>query len=478
MNARRKLLLSVFKLFDVALMVLAFVAASLAALHHSHTVSIGDFFSIRVRIQNFAIFSLFMLLWHIIFTTSGLYRSRRFSNRRSEMRDVITATSVGTLIILAGGIIFRISLTTPLFLAAFWVLATSMTVSSRVILRVLLGSARKRGRNLREVVIVGTNRRALDFATKLASHPEIGCRIAGFVDQEWHGTPTFRRTGHTLVSDFDSFRQFLRNSVVDEVVVALPLRSMHEQSSRIAALCEEQGVTVCVLTNIFDLKVTHSFAGELEGAPLITHSTGWSDGWPTFAKRMLDCIISLILILLLSPIFVMIAILIKLTSSGPVLFVQKRVGLNKRQFVLYKFRTMVVNAEERMREIEHLNEVSGPVFKIKNDPRITPVGRFLRKASLDELPQLFNVLVGNMSLVGPRPLPVRDYKGFSQDWQRRRFSVRPGLTCLWQIRGRSSIPFDKWMELDLQYIDGWSLWLDFQILLRTIPAVLKGLGAA
>jgi lipopolysaccharide/colanic/teichoic acid biosynthesis glycosyltransferase len=158
--------------------------------------------------------------------------------------------------------------------------------------------------------------------------------------------------------------------------------------------------------------------------------------------------------------------------------VQKRLGLNKRRFDVYKFRTMVVDAEARLPDLEHLNEVSGPVFKIKNDPRITRIGRFLRKTSIDELPQLFNVLRGEMSLVGPRPLPVRDYEGFNEDRQRRRFSAKPGITCLWQIRGRSSIPFEQWMELDLQYIDKWSLWLDLEILMRTIPAVLKGSGAA
>jgi lipopolysaccharide/colanic/teichoic acid biosynthesis glycosyltransferase len=158
--------------------------------------------------------------------------------------------------------------------------------------------------------------------------------------------------------------------------------------------------------------------------------------------------------------------------------VQKRVGLNKRRFPIYKFRTMVANAEEKIRELEHLNKVSGPVFKIDNDPRITPIGKLLRKTSVDELPQLLNVLKGDMSIVGPRPLPVRDYEGFNEDWHRRRFSVRPGITCLWQIAGRSSIPFEKWMELDMQYIDKWSLWLDLRIVLRTIPAVIRGTGAA
>jgi lipopolysaccharide/colanic/teichoic acid biosynthesis glycosyltransferase len=160
------------------------------------------------------------------------------------------------------------------------------------------------------------------------------------------------------------------------------------------------------------------------------------------------------------------------------LFQQVRIGRNKRRFFIYKFRTMVPNAEKMLPALEVLNEAAGPVFKIRNDPRMTPIGRLLRRTSLDELPQLFNVLRGDMSLVGPRPLPVRDYEGFDQDWQRRRFSVRPGITCLWQVRGRSNIGFDHWMKLDLQYLDEWSIWLDVKILAQTIPAVLKGSGAA
>ena len=203
-----------------------------------------------------------------------------------------------------------------------------------------------------------------------------------------------------------------------------------------------------------------------------------AEGWPVLIKRILDITVSVILLAICAPLLILTAILIKLTSPGPVLFMQNRLGFNKRRFKICKFRTMVADAEQKISQIEHLNEASGPVFKIKNDPRITALGKFLRKTSIDELPQLFNVLKGDMSLVGPRPLPVRDYEGFDQDWQRRRFSVRPGITCLWQIKGRSSIPFEKWMQLDLQYIDGWSLWLDFEILLKTIPAVLKGSGAA
>jgi len=193
--------------------------------------------------------------------------------------------------------------------------------------------------------------------------------------------------------------------------------------------------------------------------------------------RLLDVLVSLSCIICFAPILLITAILIKLTSPGPVFFAQRRLGLNKRVFSVYKFRTMVEGAEKKQAELERLNEVTGPVFKITNDPRITTIGRFLRKTSIDELPQLFNVLKGHMSLVGPRPLPLRDCRGFEKDWHRRRFSVRPGITCLWQISGRSSVHFERWMELDMEYIDRWSIWLDLKILFQTIPAVLKGSGA-
>jgi exopolysaccharide biosynthesis polyprenyl glycosylphosphotransferase len=479
-SARRKLLLNAFKLFDLGLMILTFMVAALAVLHQNSTVTITEFFAMRVKIQNFAIFALLVFAWRLIFSLSGLYVSRRLSNRRGEVVDVIKATSLGTFVILLGAIPFHIKLVTAVFLAVFWMVSTCTIVVGRLLLRVILAAVRKRGRNLRNIVIVGTNGRALAFARRLISLPELGYRIAGFVDQNWRGLEAFRSSGYALASDFGGFPLLLRKSVVDEVVLALPFRSMHDQGSQIVAVCEEQGITVRVLTNLFDLKIARSSTEELEGEgdPLITHSTVSMDGWPIVAKRILDFTISSILITLLFPALLIVAILIKLTSPGPVLFTQKRLGLNKRRFNIYKFRSMALDAEKRMRAIEHLNEVSGPVFKVKNDPRITPIGRFLRKTSIDELPQLFNVLTGDMSLVGPRPLPVRDYEGFNEDWQRRRFIVKPGITCLWQVRGRSSIPFEKWMELDLQYIDKWSLWLDFQILLLTIPAVLRGSGAA
>jgi exopolysaccharide biosynthesis polyprenyl glycosylphosphotransferase len=393
------------------------------------------------------------------------------------MLDILKACSLGTFAVQVAAVVLHIHMVTPTFLIVFWASSTLATVTSRIALRSALKRMRLYGRNLRNMLIIGTNHRAMEFAKKIDSKPALGYRIVGFVDQDWSGISEFRESGYSLTCDLGGLPALLRSTVVDEVVLALPVRSLHSHASEIASLCEEQGIMVR-LFDVFDLKSSQSRAEVFEGRPFITHFRGSHEGWPVVVKRAIDIVASLVLLLLISPVLAITAILIKLTSPGPVLFIQKRLGFNKRRFDVYKFRTMVADAEKRITEVEHLNEVSGPVFKIKNDPRITFIGRFLRKTSIDELPQLLNVLKGDMSLVGPRPLPVRDYEGFNEDWQRRRFSVRPGITCLWQIKGRSSIPFEQWMELDLQYIDKWSLWLDLEILLRTIPAVLKGSGAA
>lgn len=477
-NIRRQLLLNSLKLFDVCLMVLSFGLATLAVANTSNTAgSLGEFLAMRVKIGNFLIFVALLLFWHIIFSSFHLYASHRLSRRRDELRDILKASSVGTLLILVAAVAFHIHMVTGTFISVFWATSSLVAVGSRIVLRSVLERMRLRGRNLRNMLIVGTNRRAVEFAKKIDATPSLGYRIVGFADQEWVGLPEFKQTGYSLACDLCALPLFMRSSVIDEVVLALPVRSLHTHASEIAALCEEQGI-VMRLFDVFDLKSAQSRAEEPEGHPFITRYASGLDGWPGIIKRGIDIFISLVVLVILAPVLLLTAILIKITSPGPVLFVQKRLGFNKRRFNVYKFRTMVVDAEKRIKEVEHLNEVSGPVFKIKNDPRVTSIGRFLRKTSIDELPQLLNVVKGDMSLVGPRPLPVRDYEGFNKDWQRRRFSVRPGITCLWQINGRSSIPFEQWMELDLQYIDKWSLWLDFEILLRTIPAVLKGSGAA
>jgi exopolysaccharide biosynthesis polyprenyl glycosylphosphotransferase len=367
---------------------------------------------------------------------------------------------------------------TPAFLAGFWISGTSTIILSRLALREFLRRARMHGRNLRHLLIVGTNSRAVEFARAIESRPELGYQLVGFADEEWIGNREFGKDGKSIVSDLEHFSDFMRERIVDEVAIALPMKSFYSQAARITVLCQEQGVIVRVLANIFEVQKGWVNNPHFDGLAVATFGPHSSEGWPMVCKRLLDVSVTSLLLIILAPVFAIVALLIKLDLSGPVFFAQDRVGLNKRRFRMYKFRTMVGDAEKKQSELESLNEADGPVFKIKNDPRVTRMGRYLRKTSIDELPQLLNVLAGDMSLVGPRPLPVRDYRGFDQDSVRRRFSVRPGITCLWQVNGRSSVSFKEWMELDLHYIDHWSLWLDVKLLVKTIPAVLKGAGAA
>ena len=242
--------------------------------------------------------------------------------------------------------------------------------------------------------------------------------------------------------------------------------------------CELEGVEAWLMADFFKTQISSTMVDEIYGRPMLVFRSTPEESWQGLAKQALDFSFALGMIVLLSPIFISAAIVIALTSPGPIFFRQQRSGLNGKPFTMLKFRSMTSNAEQRQAELAAMNEMSGPVFKLSEDPIITPVGGFLRKHSIDELPQLFNVLRGEMSLVGPRPLPVYEVQNFGEFAHRRRLSVKPGLTCLWQISGRNEITdFKDWVMLDLEYIDNWSLWLDLKILLRTVPVVLLGTGA-
>ena len=474
---RRRLLLDALKVFDLALMMASFALSMLVVSSGFEVGSFERLLAMRIRLPNFAIFVGFMLAWHGIFSYFELYHSRRLSSIHEEVSDVSKATAAGAAVLLAGSFIFHIRLVTPLFGLFFWSSTTLGVVVSRIVLRYILRKVRSRGRNLRNLIIVGTNSRALAFARKVELRRDMGYKLEGFVDDTVM-TEEIGAGPYQLVAGFSDFAEYLRQNVVDEVVIALPMKSFYAQASRIVAMCEEQGITARFLSDLFNVRIARTRADLVDDQVITTISTGNQNELSLLLKRLVDVCVSVILLLLTSPIFLRVAILIRLTSRGPVFFTQERLGFNKHLFNVYKFRTMVPDAESMVKKLEHLNEVKGAAFKIKHDPRVTRVGRVLRKASIDELPQLFNVLKGDMSLVGPRPLPIRDYNGFDEDWHRRRFSVRPGITCLWQCNGRSNVSFDHWMQLDMQYIDNWSLALDLKILLMTIPAVLKGSGAA
>ncbi len=328
---------------------------------------------------------------------------------------------------------------------------------------------------MRHVVVIGNGKRGHELASILVEKKELGYKLVGFVDEKANG-----KNGNTdeLSCSLDELPEFLGNHVVDEVFLALPVKTYYNRISEAIKACEQQGIPVHIPMDMFDSGVSKVTPVTVEGKPFLIHYTGKElDLRKMFFKRTFDVLMSGFLIVLFLPLLLIITLVTKLTSNGPVFFVQERVGYNKRTFKLVKFRTMVENAEALQPSFEHLNEVNGPIFKIKNDPRVTKIGKFLRKTSLDELPQLFNVLIGDMSLVGPRPLPVRDVRLFGAEWPKRRFSVRPGITGLWQINGRTQADFDDLIKYDLQYIDNWSPLLDVNIMLKTVPTVITGNGA-
>jgi exopolysaccharide biosynthesis polyprenyl glycosylphosphotransferase len=466
------------KLLDLGLLVVSLGSTTMLVVSHRGTLSLAQFLHLRIKLGNFVLFALLLLIWHSILLLCGLYQSRRMSTRRSEAIDTLKATGLASVCLMLAGALFSKNIVTPAFVGLFWLFSFDSIIAVRLIIRFFLARARRHGKNLRFMLILGTNARAIQFARRIESRPDLGYRILGFIDDEWAGGSSVRETGYPICCDFVGLAEYLRRNVVDEVATYLPLRSFYEHAAQVAALCDLHGILIRFDTDIFNLNFSRLRTEDFDRGLQIAPYGSEYEALPIILKRFLDIAISCLLLVLLAPVFVIVALLVKLSSSGPAFFSQERIGLNKRRFLTYKFRTMIPNAEQMISQLEHLNEVSGPVFKIKNDPRLSPVGKFLRRASIDELPQLLNVLKGDMSLVGPRPMAVRDYEGFSEDWQRRRFSVRPGITCLWQVNGRSSISFQQWMELDMQYIEQWSIWLDFKILLRTIPAVMRGTGAA
>jgi len=349
---------------------------------------------------------------------------------------------------------------------------------------------RRRGRNFRNILICGLGEQAVQLAREIALRPELGLGIRGFGvlrnQEEVEGIELndFRRqlrlaSGLELSScvfGISEVTRLLNEAAIDEVIFTDVVEVM-PQVEQVILICAEQGIRTTIAADLFSMGMVKSGMSYFGGMPLIHYQTPPGDRWELAVKRCLDVTVSLLLLIALLPVLTLLALGVRRSSPGPVLFKQKRVGLNGRLFSLYKFRSMYQNAEELKKELEARNEMRGPVFKISNDPRVTPFGRFMRRFSLDELPQLWNVLRGDMSLVGPRP-PIPGEVSMYERKDRRRLSMRPGLTCIWQVSGRNEIAdFESWVRLDLEYIDNWSLTRDMALLFKTIPVVLLGTGA-
>lgn len=455
----------------------------LAETPKGEAVQLSNFLNIQLHLTNVLLLVTFAGIWHVVFLSVGLYSSQRLERGKAEFHDVFKAVLTGSILLLVVSVIFRDTHIHRDVVLYFAILAFALTCLVRLIIRVVLTWLRLNDRNLRRLLLVGSNQRGMAFAQRVQLKPQLGYHIMGYIDEMFTSDKGYPLSSMTLpyLGALDDFDVVLDREDIDEVMITLPIRSFYEEMRGIISTCESQGIKVHLLSDFFQLNIARARPTEFDGLPLLTLSSNAVSFWPAYLKRAFDVVVASMLIVLILPLLLLIVLLLKVLSpDGPIFFVQPRVGYNRRLFKMVKFRSMVPNAELLQPNLEAMNEANGPVFKIKDDPRITPLGRLLRKTSLDELPQLFNVLRGDMSLVGPRPLPLRDVERFEENSLKRRFSVKPGITCLWQVNGRSetaSESFNTWIEQDLQYIDHWSFGLDLKILAKTIPAVLKGTGA-
>jgi exopolysaccharide biosynthesis polyprenyl glycosylphosphotransferase len=462
-SPHRYALLTAIQLTDLAVIALGFAFAVVMELRPEPWISVLE---LRIQVGNILVLAGFLGYCHLLMRTLGLYRSYRLTSIARELRDLAWVVIAATIPLVVVGRLMEFDYATTSFAPTFAVFTFIALALERRGFRILARAVRRHGHNIRNAIVVGRDENGFDLASRLARRADLGYAIEAVIEVQSHDE------GEALAR----VTALLETRPIDEVFVTLPLDAHQPLIRDVVSLCEEQGVTIRVLSGLVDLVHARAQLDEIDGRPVITIFSGPADSLLLAVKRLIDVTVSALALVVSAPIGLLLALAIKLDSPGPVFFVQERVGLSGRRFSFYKFRTMVPDAEQRQAALETLNEATGPVFKIRNDPRVTRVGRILRKLSLDELPQFFNVLRGDMSLVGPRPLPVRDVLRIDRRAHKRRFSVRPGITCLWQVFGRKP-SFEEWIRTDMEYIDNWSLRLDFEILAKTIPAVLTGRGA-
>ncbi|WP_263382467.1 sugar transferase [Granulicella arctica] len=436
--------------------------------------TISEFLALRVSLKNMLIGIVCILTWRTLLRGVGLYNLARIKSLSGYALRCVAGVTLCALLVAGIEILVKPETKIVSVTFAYWAFCLTLMMMSRALLLYFDRSIRPHLREKRNLLIVGTGSRAIDVYEEMKSNRDLDYKLIGYVDSEPQAGYV---SSEEIVGTIDQLEHILMHQVIDEVVIALPMKSQYQTIGETIETCEKLGIQSQYFTHHFGTSVTKKRWSTGRATGRMVLETVHRDS-RRHLKRVIDITGSFFGLILLSPFLLATAVAVKLTSKGPIIFKQERFGLNKRTFYMLKFRSMVIDAEARQAKLEHLNETSGPAFKIANDPRITPIGRFIRKMSIDELPQLVNVLLGDMSLVGPRPLPTRDVSRFSEAWLMRRFSVKPGLTCLWQVTGRSNTDFDRWIELDLEYIDNWSLALDAEILFKTVPAVLKGRGAS
>jgi exopolysaccharide biosynthesis polyprenyl glycosylphosphotransferase len=409
--------------------------------------------------------------WVIVLWYHGLYRLRARWRLRTEAQDIAWSTLLVAAITLSLLFLFKQENVSRLFLLSLFITQPLVTLTIRGLLRLAFSEVRRRGYNARYMLVVGTGKLAQDFADLVEGRSGLGLRVIGHLAVPGEQQQLVTRP---ILGSLDAIEAVLHSNIVDEVAACLPPESA-SLLEPIASLAADEGKTVRIPVDPTDGSIRNARDEEFEGLLVrsLVHDSHREAG--LVIKRLIDMAGATVGLVVMSPVLLITAILVRLRDGSPVVFRQTRIGLHGRPFTIMKFRTMARDAEERLHEVAHLNERRGAAFKATNDPRISRLGRVLRRTSIDELPQLWNVLRGEMSLVGPRP-PLPSEVVEYDIWHRRRLSMKPGITGLWQVESRHEPSFDRWVELDLSYIDRWTLWLDLSILLRTMPSVLMARG--
>jgi exopolysaccharide biosynthesis polyprenyl glycosylphosphotransferase len=410
----------------------------------------------------------------LVYWVEGAYRPERGRTLVDELYIVFRSTLVGI-----AAVIFVVFLSTPTYYSRLifgytGIIAFVLVGFSRAIERGVTNRLHRRGLGVERVLIVGVGEIGRSIMRAVMARPELGYQIVGFVDDD----PAKAHTDigpYPALGDTANLPQVIRAHNVDQVIITLPWMS-HRKILEIVRQCEDHRVQVRIVPDLFQIALSSVVVDNLDGIPLLGVREPALSDWQIFFKRSSDVVLSAAALILLAPVFGALALAIKLDSPGPVIFRQTRVGRNHGHFTCFKFRTMCADAEQQLETLRQQNEADGPIFKMRDDPRRTRMGRLLRRTSLDELPQLWNVLKGDMSIIGPRP-PIPDEVAEYEAWHRRRLEVSPGITGLWQVSGRSDLTFDEMVLLDVYYIENWSPLLDLRILVKTVPTVLLGSGA-
>ena len=434
-----------------------------------------DFLAVRLSIKNFVVAILFVAIWHFTFAMFGLYHPKLVRGFRRAAFRIALACSAGALCFLPFMAVSRTGAFGLRVVVAFWAVCLLTELLGRAGIAAAVRYAERTARDIRLLVIVGSGSRALALWRAIQASDPREQVVLGFVDT-WDMSRVSPEIVPRVLGELRDLEGLLSREPVDQVLIALPVKSCYADIQEAINVCERVGVEVSYSPDVFPVSRARRELDE-DGEMPVMRLHHVADDHRLLIKRLIDLVGAAAGLIVLSPLLLLCALAVRTTSPGPVVFAQVRYGFNRRKFRMYKFRTMVHDAETLQGSLESSNEAKGPVFKIRADPRITRIGAFMRRTSLDELPQLVNILRGDMSFVGPRPLAVRDVLRFDSAWLLRRFSVKPGLTCLWQVNGRSNTDFERWVRLDLQYIDNWSLSLDMVILIKTVPAVFSGTGA-